>query len=331
MSERTEYRVGVAGTNGAVGRTVLEVLAERDFPASEIVPFDSRVTDSKGSRPEIPKVDLMICAVDSAFSAKWVPQFVERGIVVIDNTSHFRMDEDIPLVVAEVNPDMLYFHKGIIANPNCATIQLCVTLQPIHEEVGLERVIVSTYQAVSGAGHRAVTELHTQTADVQAGRTTRSEVLPNQIADNVIPQVETFADGDDYTTEERKIQQETKKILSLDGTVGISATCVRVPVVTGHAESVNIQTREKLSAEACQELLEESPGVVVMDVPGQEYYPMPLTAAGQDMVQVGRIREDPSHERALNLWIAADNLRKGAATNVVQIAEELHKRGLIHA
>jgi len=206
-----------------------------------------------------------------------------------------------------------------------------VALGPIHRAAGLERVILSSYQSVSGTGRQAVEELRTQVADVLEGRRTTASVYPHQIAFNVLPQVESFKDGDDYTTEERKVMAETRKILGLGEEVGVSATCARVPVITGHSESVNVQTREDLSPEECRELLSDAPGVVVIDNPGDGLYPLATDAAGRDDVLVGRIRRDPSHERCLNLWIVSDNLRKGAATNAVQVAELLIERNLLHA
>jgi aspartate-semialdehyde dehydrogenase len=235
----------------------------------------------------------------------------------------------VPLVVAEVNPEALDGHGGIVANPNCSTMQMVVALKPIVDAAGIERIVVSTYQSVSGTGQRAVEELHDQSeAVVEADEIAPPAVYPHQIAFNVIPQVETFKDGDDYTTEERKMMAETRKILGSEG-IGISATCARVPVYTGHSESINIQTRDPLSPEECRELLARAPGVVVVDEPASGRYPLAIDAAGRDEVLVGRIRRDPSHERCLNLWVVGDNLRKGAATNAVQLAELLAERGLL--
>jgi aspartate-semialdehyde dehydrogenase len=239
------------------------------------------------------------------------------------------MHDDVPLVVAEVNPEALDSHRGIVANPNCSTMQLVIALKPILDAAGIERVVVSTYQSVSGTGQRAVEELHDQAqAVLEADELPPPAVYPHRIAFNVLPQVETFKQGDDYTTEERKVMRETRKILGRED-IGISATCVRVPVYTGHSESVNVQTREPLSPEECREVLSEAPGVVVVDDPEHALYPLPIEAAGRDDVLVGRIRRDPSHERCLNLWVVGDNLRKGAATNAVQLAELLQVRGLL--
>jgi aspartate-semialdehyde dehydrogenase len=264
-------------------------------------------------------------------SAEWAPRFAEAGAVVIDNSSRWRMEEDVPLVVSEVNPEALESHRGIVANPNCSTMQMVVALKPILDGAGIERVVVSTYQSVSGTGQRAVEELHDQArAVLEADELAPPSVYPHQIAFNVLPQVETFHEGDDYTTEERKMMLETRKILDAPG-LAVSATCVRVPVYTGHSESVNVQTREPLSAERCRELLSSAPGVTVVDDPANGIYPLAIDAAGRDDVLVGRIRRDPSHERCLNMWVVGDNLRKGAATNAVQVAELLNVRGLLRA
>jgi aspartate-semialdehyde dehydrogenase len=240
------------------------------------------------------------------------------------------MHEDVPLVVAEVNPDAATSHRGIVANPNCSTMQMVVALKPLHEEAGIERLVVSTYQAVSGTGQKAIEELLTQSRQVLEGdRKPASEVYPHQIAFNVMPQVEVFKDGDDYTTEERKMMAETRKILGFGEEVGISATCARVPVISGHSESINVQTTRDLSPDDCRALLAEAPGVVVVDEPAAGRYPTAIDAAGRDDVFVGRVRRDPGHERCLNLWVVGDNLRKGAATNAVQIAELLVERDLV--
>jgi aspartate-semialdehyde dehydrogenase len=240
------------------------------------------------------------------------------------------MHENVPLVIPEVNPDAAEAHQGLVANPNCTTMEMVVALAPIQRQVGIERLVVSTYQSVSGTGRNAVEELRHQSLDVLSGEPAVVEVFPHQVAFNVVPQVETFRDGDDYTTEERKVMAETRKILGVsEDELRISATCVRVPVVTGHSESVNVQTRDELSPEECRELLASAPGVVVVDDPAEGIYPLPTAVAGRDEVLVGRIRRDPSHERCLNLWVVGDNLRKGAATNAVQVAELLHERGLV--
>jgi aspartate-semialdehyde dehydrogenase len=337
------YRVGVVGATGAVGTTILDVLAERAFPAAEVVPFASE--RSAGKRLEfageeiecrpldndsIQGLDLVLSSAGGAISSEWAPRFVDAGAVVVDNTSFWRMHDDVPLVVAEVNPDAAEAHRGLIANPNCTTMEMVVALAPIHRAVGIERLVVSTYQSVSGTGRNAIEELKAQSRAVLAGETPTTEVFPHQVAFNVLPQVETFKDGDDYTTEERKVMRETRKIFgAAEEEMRISATCVRVPVVTGHSESINVQTREALSPDECRELLASAPGVTVVDAPSEGLYPLAIDVEGRDDVLVGRIRRDPSHERCINLWVVGDNLRKGAATNAVQIAELLAERDLV--
>ena len=335
-------RVAVVGATGAVGSTILGVMRERSFAADEVVPFASErsagrridwgetdLTVVRLADDTIQGFDLALFSAGSAISAEWAPRFAEAGAVVVDNSSQWRMHDDVPLVVAEVNPEALDGHRGIVANPNCTTMQTVVALGPILQRYGIERVVMSSYQAVSGTGQRAVEELHTQAeAVIEARELPAPSVYPHQIAFNVLPQVETFKDGDDYTTEERKCMRETRKILGRDD-VGVSATCARVPVFTGHSVSANVQTREPVSPEECRDLLATAPGVVVIDDPGNGLYPTALDAAGRDEVLVGRIRRDPSHERCLNLWIVGNNLRKGAATNAVQVAELLNVRGLL--
>jgi len=336
------YRVGVVGATGAVGSTILEVLAERSLPVREVVPFSSersagtRVPFAGGEvecRPlsgeSIQGLDIVLSSAGGAVSAEWAPRLVEAGAVVVDNTSFWRMHEEVPLVIPEVNPDDAAGHRGIVANPNCTTMQTVVALAPIWREAGIERLVASTYQSVSGTGRNAVEELNAQSKAVLDGDAPHAEVYPHPIAFNVLPQVETFKDGDDYTTEERKVMAETRKILGAGEELRISATCARVPVIAGHSVSANVQTRDPLSPEQCRELLAAAPGIVVMDDPAQGIYPLPTAAAGRDEVLVGRIRRDPSQENTLNLWIVGDNLRKGAATNAVQVAELLHERGLV--
>jgi aspartate-semialdehyde dehydrogenase len=344
MNDGGAYRVGVVGATGAVGTTILEVLAERRFPASEVIPFssersagtklpyDGRELECRPLSGEaIAGLDLVLSSAGGTVSAEWAPRLVEAGAVVVDNTSYWRMHEDVPLVVAEVNPDALDSHRGIVANPNCSAMQMLVALGPLHRAVGIERIVVSTYQPVSGTGRRAMAELEAQThAILHGSEPPPAEIYPHRIAFNVLPQVEIFKGGDDYTTEERKMMAETRKILgATEEELKVSATCVRVPVLKGESESVNVQTREPLSPEDCRRLLAGAPGVMVVDSPGDGVYPLATEAAGRDQVLVGRIRRDPSHERCLNMWIVGDNLRKGAATNAVQVAELLHQRGLV--
>jgi len=335
------YRVGVLGATGAVGSTILSILAERDFPASEVVPFasersrdktiafgDSWVTCVVPDEDTIQGIDILISSAGGSISEVWAPKFVEAGAVVVDNTSFWRMHEDVPLVVAGVNDDAAQNHKGIVANPNCTTMVMMMALAPIHRAVGLERLIVSTYQAVSGTGNKAIEELKSQSAEILDGKdVTPPSVYPHQVAFNVLPQVESFKDGDDYTTEERKVMAETRKILGFGDEIGISATCARVPVISGHSESINIQTKEDLTPERCREILNEAVGVTVVDDPGNGVYPMAIEGAGKDDTLVGRIRRDASHERCLNLWLVGDNLRKGAALNAVQVSELLVDKG----
>jgi aspartate-semialdehyde dehydrogenase len=334
-------RVAVVGATGAVGSTMLGVIRERRFPAAELVPFASE--RSAGRRidhgdadlevqplsPEaIVGFDVALFSAGGAVSREWAPRFADAGCTVIDNSSTWRMEDHVPLVVAEVNPEALDGQRGIVANPNCSTMQMVMALKPIYDAAGIERVVVSTYQSTSGTGQRAVEELHDQARAVIEAEEIESSVYPHQIAFNVLPQVETFKDGDDYTTEERKMMAETRKILG-DSRLRISATCVRVPVYNAHSESVNVQTRDDLSPERCREVLSAFPGVVVVDDPAAGRYPMPIDAAGRDEVFVGRVRRDSSQERCLNLWIVSDNLRKGAATNAVQLAELLLERRLV--
>jgi aspartate-semialdehyde dehydrogenase len=338
------YRVGILGATGAVGSTILGVLAERDFPAAEVVPFASERSAGRGiewgdeelecrvlNEEAIRGLDVVLSSAGGSVSAEWAPKLVEAGAVVVDNTSYWRMHEDVPLVVAEVNPDAAASHKGIVANPNCTTMVMMMALAPIHRAVGLERIVVSTYQAVSGTGQRAIEELRDQAKQVLEGdESPAASVYPHRIAFNVLPQVETFVEGDDYTTEERKVMAETRKILGVGEEVAISATCARVPVFSGHSESVNVETREELSPDECRELLAAAPGVTVVDDSVAGRYPMAIDAAGRDEVLVGRVRRDPDRERTLNLWVVGDNLRKGAATNAVQVAELLVERGLLN-
>ncbi len=337
-------RVAVVGATGAVGSTILGVMRERSFAADEVVPFasersvgrtidygDADLTVTPLSDETIQGFDLALFSAGSAISGEWAPRFADAGATVVDNSSQWRMHDDVPLVVAEVNPEALDGHRGIVANPNGTTMQTVVALKPILDAAGIERVVMSTYQAVSGTGQKAVDELHSQAeAVIEAREQPAPSVYPHQIAFNVLPQVETFKDGDDYTTEERKCMRETRKILGRED-IGVSATCVRVPVYTGHSVSANVQTREPLSPEECREVLAAAPGLSVLDDPANGLYPTALDAAGRDDVMVGRIRRDPSHERCLNLWIVGDNLRKGAATNAVQLAELLALRGLLRA
>jgi aspartate-semialdehyde dehydrogenase len=335
------YRVAVIGATGQVGTLMLRLLRERAFPAREIVPFASErsvgrelegglVVQGLGEE-SIQGFDIALFSAGGSTSGEWAPRFAQAGAVVIDNSSRWRMSEEVPLVVSEVNPEALDSHRGIIANPNCSTMQMVVALAPLHVEAGIERLVISTYQAVSGTGKRAVDELLDQSHALLHEREIEPpDAYAHQIAFNALPHAGSFAPGEDHTDEERKLINETRKILG-DPAIAISATCVRVPVVNGHSEAVNVQTRRELSPERARELLQAAPGVRVLDDPSAALYPLAIDATGEDDVFVGRIRRDPGHERALDLWIVADNLRKGAATNAVQLAELLHERDLVHA
>ena len=333
------YRIAVVGATGQVGSLMLRLLVEREFPAREVVPFASarsagRELDGVGvvqalSEDAVQGFDIALFSAGRSISGKWAPRFAQAGATVIDNSSRWRMHNDVPLIVSEVNPYTLDRHRGIVANPNCSTMQMVVALKPIQDAAGIERLVISTYQAVSGTGRLAVEELLEQTHALLRGQeiaTPRS--YAHQIAFNALPHAGSFAAGDDHTDEERKLINETRKILA-DPSLRISATCVRVPVLTGHSEAVNVQTRRQLSPERARQLLAEAPGVMVIDDPPAARYPLAIEAAERDEVLVGRIRRDPGHEQALDMWIVADNLRKGAATNAVQIAELLHEQGLL--
>src|SRR3954469_10827110 len=328
----SQYRVAVVGATGAVGTVMRSKLRERGFPAAEIVPFASERSVGKEldgvpcralAEDTIDGFDVALFSAGAATSREWAPRFVEAGAVVVDNSSAFRRDPEIPLVVAEVNPDALNGHKGLIANPNCSTMQLMVALKPIHEAAGIERLIVSTYQSVSGTGVKAITELETQTRASLAGEPMVADVYPYPIAFNVLGGAGNFADGDDHTDEERKMMFETCKILG-DEDIRVSVTCARVPVRVGHSMAVNIETRDELGVDTARELLQNMPGLELADP-----YPTPLDSAGRDEVFVGRLRRDPTHPRGLQMWVVSDNLLKGAATNAIQIAEVLHARDLI--
>ena len=331
------WRVAVLGATGLVGDTMITVLEERDFPISELYPLASSRSLGKSiqfkgkSYPVIDvetfdfsKADIGLFSAGAEVSAVYAPKAAAAGCVVIDNTSQFRYQDDIPLVVPEVNPHAIaqYRKHGIIANPNCSTIQMLVALKPLHVAAGIERIIVATYQSVSGAGKEALDELAGQTAELLNGRPVTPKVIAKQIAFNCVPQIDKFMDNG-YTKEEMKMFWETQKILE-DKTIRVNATAVRVPVFFGHSEALHIETRRKLSAEEARSLLQAAPGITVMDEREPGGYPTAATdAANHDTVYVGRIREDISHERGLDLWVVSDNVRKGAATNSVQIAEIL--------
>lgn len=335
LPKKDGYRVAVVGATGAVGEIMLEILAERRFPVSDIVPVAS--SRSAGSRVKFKGreyvvqdleqfdpggLDIALFSAGGGTSKEHAPRFAAVGCYVIDNSSAWRMQPDVCLVVPEVNAHALEMARKnhIIANPNCSTIQMVVALKPLHDAVPIERVVVSTYQAVSGAGGRAIRELAEQTRRLLAGQEVEAGYLPARIAFNVIPHIDMFLD-DGYTKEERKMIEETRKIMEAD--IAVTATAVRVPVFYGHSESVNVTFSDHMSADRARSILAEADGIAVVDDPGSEDYPMPSEAAGSDPVWVGRIREDHSCPNSLNLWIVADNLRKGAALNAVQIAENL--------
>ena len=335
------YRVAVVGATGNVGREMLNILEEVEFPISKIHALASRksigVEVSFGEQIvrcedieqfDFSKVDLVLMSVSGSFSKEWSPKIGAAGPIVIDNSSAFRMDPDVPLVVPEVNPDDVEWadRKNIIANPNCSTAQLVVALKPLHERARIKRVVVSTYQSVSGAGKEGMDELFDQTKNVFVLGATPPSKFPKQIAFNVIPFIGAFQD-DGYTDEEQKMWKETHKILDAD--IRLTVTCVRVPVMVGHSEAVNIEFHDPLDEDEARDLLRESPGLVVIDQRNDKGYITPKEAQGEFPVFVSRIRNDPTVENGLNLWVVADNLRKGAALNAVQIAQLLHERGLL--
>lgn len=332
------FRVAVVGASGVVGETIMRVLDERDFPVAELFALASNRSLGKKVRfrdADVPiddlatfdfrRAEIAFFSAGAAVSREHVPRATAADCIVIDNTSEFRYEEDIPLVVPEVNPQLIgqYVNRGIIANPNCSTIQLVVALKPIYDVAGIERINVATYQAVSGAGRRAVAELAVQSAALLGGQgPVAAEVIPKQIAFNCVPQIDRFEENG-YTREEMKMVWETRKIMG-DAAIRVNATAVRVPVFFGHSEAVHLETRLKITAEQARALLSKAPGVKVMDERRPGGYPTAATeAANRDTVYVGRIREDISTDRGLNLWLVADNVRKGAATNSIQIAEIL--------
>lgn len=334
------YNIAVLGATGAVGKTMLKVLEERSFPVGEIRLLASEKSAGKEIefmgikykvQPVSPEafegIDIALFSAGGSRSKQWAPVAVEKGAVVIDNSSAFRMEDDVPLVVPEVNPEDVKWHKGIIANPNCSTIQMVVALYPIHKAKKIKRVIVSTYQAVSGAGATAIKDLEEETRAYFEGKYYYPEALPNHIAFNVIPHIDVFLDND-YTKEEMKMYHETRKIMHAPD-INVSATCARVPVFYGHSEAVVIETENPITPEEAREILKNAPGIILEDDPKNNVYPMPIEVAGKDEVFVGRIRKDLAFENGLSMWVVADNLRKGAATNAVQIAELLIEYNLI--
>ena len=334
------YDVAVVGATGAVGETIIEILQQRKFPVGNLYPLASERSAGKriqfnGKQVQIgnladfdfSQVQLGLFSAGGSLSAEYAPKAAAAGCVVVDNTSHFRNDDDIPLVIPEVNPEAIaqYKNRNIIANPNCSTIQMLVALKPIYDAVGIRRINVATYQAVSGTGKEAIAELAGQTARLLNGQPVEQKVYPRQIAFNVLPQIDVF-ESNGYTREEMKMVWETQKIFA-DPDIQVNPTCVRVPVFFGHSEAVHIETRDKISVADAQKLLRSAPGVVLIDKHEDGGYPTAVSdAAGEDATYVGRVREDISHPKGLNMWIVSDNVRKGAALNTVQIAEILIKQ-----
>ncbi len=334
LKKKHSYVVAVAGATGAVGREMTAILEERKFPVAELVPLASERSegerlDFNGKKWTVKRltkesfkgVDIALFSAGAARSLEFAPAAVEAGTVVIDNSSAYRMDPEVPLVVPEVNPHAIARHKGIIANPNCSTIGMIVALKPIHDAATIKRVVVTTFQSVSGTGKKAVDELARQTTALFSFKEIEKNVYPHQIAFNCLPHIDVFLDNG-YTKEEMKMVNETKKIIE-DNSIRVTATTVRVPVFRCHSESLNIETEKKLSADETRALLAAAPGVIVYDDPGKNLYPLAIDVAGKDETYVGRIREDESIEKGINLWLVSDNLRKGAALNAVQIAERL--------
>jgi aspartate-semialdehyde dehydrogenase len=334
--KKEKYSIAIVGATGAVGEELREVLEDRQFPVKELrllasersagqfLAFQGRqVRVSLLKEESFENIDIALFSAGGKVSAKFAPAAVAAGAVVVDNTAFFRMEPDIPLVVPEVNAKEIanYKNRGIIANPNCSTIQMVVALKPIHDAARIKRIVVSTYQSVSGAGRMAMEELSQQVAALFNGRELKKEKFPHQIAFNCIPHIDVFMD-DGYTKEEWKMIHETRKILG-EASLPMTATTVRVPVFCSHSESVNVETEKKLTVEQAKALLREAPGVIVADEPENNLYPMAIEATGKDATYIGRIREDDSVANGLNLWVVADNLRKGAALNTVQIAEIL--------
>ena len=336
MTTNNGWNVAVAGATGAVGGAMLATLERRDFPINELRLLASKRSVGKRltfrgqeiavqemTKDSFAGIDIALFSAGASRSLEFAPAAAAAGAVVVDNSSAFRMDPEIPLVVPEVNRHAIagYTKRGIIANPNCSTIQMLVALKPIYDKVGIKRIVVSTYQAVSGSGARAIEELKGQLRDWAAGREMRAEVYPHQIAFNCLPHIDVFLDNG-YTKEEMKMVNETIKIFE-DDTIGVTATTVRVPVVYGHSEAVNIETREKITAAEVRELMATAPGVELVDDPAANRYPLAIESEGRFETLVGRIREDESIANGINLWVVADNILKGAALNAVQIAEVL--------
>jgi aspartate-semialdehyde dehydrogenase len=334
LKKKERYVVAVVGATGAVGNEMVKTLEQRDFPVERLRLFASERSEGKImefrdkeilvetlNNNSFEGIDIALFSAGAERSKTWAPVAAQSGCIVVDNSSQWRMDPEVPLVVPEVNPYDLKWHKGIIANPNCSTIQMVVVMKPLHDAAKIKRVVVTTFQAVSGTGQKAIDELLQQTADLLNFKEVKCNVYPYQIAFNVLPHIDKFLENG-YTKEEMKMVNETKKIIG-DNSIRITATTVRVPVFRCHSESLNIETEKKLTANEVRAILSQAPGVIVYDAPDKNIYPIPIDAAGKDETYVGRIREDDSIENGINMWIVADNLRKGAALNAVQIAEKL--------
>ncbi|MEK6692714.1 MAG: aspartate-semialdehyde dehydrogenase [Nitrospirota bacterium] len=334
LKKKDKYIVAVAGATGAVGNEMINILEERNFPVEKLILLASERSEGKTlsfrrketninvlDKDSFNGVDIALFSAGASRSLEFAPIAAKSGAVVIDNSSAFRMAPDVPLVVPEVNPHAIKRHKGIIANPNCSTIQMVVALKPLHDAARIKRIIVTTFQSTSGTGKKAMDELLEQTKAILNFQDVKCEVYPHQIAFNCLPHIDVFLDNG-YTKEEMKMVNETRKIME-DDSIKITATTVRVPVFRGHSESVNIETEKKLTPNEARAILSAAPGVIVYDDPSRNIYPLPVDATGKDEVYVGRIRQDESVRNGLNLWIVSDNLRKGAALNAIQIAEYL--------
>jgi aspartate-semialdehyde dehydrogenase len=338
LKKKEKYVVAVVGATGAVGNEMIKTLEARKFPIEKLRLFASERSEGKVlefmdteikveaiNEDSFKGIDIALFSAGAERSKIWAPVAAKSGCVVVDNSSQWRMDPEIPLVVPEVNPHDLKWHKGIIANPNCSTIQMVVVLKPIHDAAKIKRVVVTTFQAVSGTGQKAIDELLRQTTDLLNFKEIQCNVYPHQIAFNVLPHIDKFLENG-YTKEEMKMVNETKKIMG-DNSIRLTATTVRVPVFRCHSESLNIETEKKLTPNEVRAVLSAAPGLIVYDAPDKNIYPVPIDVAGKDETYVGRIREDDTIENGINLWIVADNLRKGAALNAVQIAEKLIEMG----
>jgi aspartate-semialdehyde dehydrogenase len=338
LKKKEKYIVAVVGATGAVGNEMIMTLETRKFPIEKLRLFASERSEGKVlefmdseikveaiNEDSFKGIDIALFSAGAERSKIWAPVAAKSGCIVVDNSSQWRMDPEIPLIVPEVNPHDLKWHKGIIANPNCSTIQMVVVLKPIHDAAKITRVVVTTFQSVSGTGQKAIDELLRQTTDLLNFREIQCNVYPHQIAFNVLPHIDKFLENG-YTKEEMKMVNETKKIMG-DDSIRLTATTVRVPVFRCHSESLNIETGKKLTPNEVRAVLSTAPGVIVYDAPDKNIYPVPIDVAGKDETYVGRIREDTTIENGINLWIVADNLRKGAALNAVQIAEKLIEMG----